>query len=159
MKEEKIWYQLYEEALHLGPVQEYLYNVKAGGVNIFVGVTREWTGERQTKELSYECYETMALKEMKRLLEEACEKWPVVKACLHHRTGLVRPAEPSVIIGVATPHRKESFEACRFLIDDLKVRVPIWKKESYSDGTIEWVDPTGKTECQHGLDEDMAEAL
>ena len=144
MKTEKLWWQVTQDSTHLDEVENYLFDSRAGGVDIFIGITREWTGDKQTLKLSYECYEPMALKEMKNLLDEACSRWPIVRACMIHRLGVVPAAKPSVIIGVATPHRKDAFEACRFLIDELKVQVPIWKKEIYADGTEEWVDPTGK---------------
>lgn len=144
MKTEKLWWQITENTTGIEEVESFLYDSRAGGVDIFIGITREWTGGKQTLKLSYECYEPMALQEIKKLLDEASSKWPIVKACIIHRVGVVPAAKPSVIIGVSTPHRKDAFEACRFLIDELKVQVPIWKKEIYADGTEEWVDPTGK---------------
>lgn len=143
MQENTLWYEVSEEPLQLSAIEDFLYDEKAGGVNVFVGVTRKWTGKHETVELSYECYKSMAEKEMLHLLEEAQQKWPVIKGCILHRVGTVKSGKPSVIIGVATPHRNEAFQACRFLIDRLKVQVPIWKKERYADGTIEWVNPAG----------------
>ncbi len=137
--EDKFWVHVQDEKLSIDRVADFLYHPKAGGVDIFAGTTRQWTGERETVELSYECYEPMALKEMQVLLEEAAERWPLVRGCMVHRLGVVPVAEASVLIGVATPHRADAFEACKFLIDQLKVQVPIWKKEYYADGTTEWV--------------------
>ena len=97
------WAHLQKTSLQMDEIVRFLYHPRAGGVDIFVGTTRQWTGEKETVELSYECYEAMALKEMERLLAEACEQWPVVKTCLVHRLGVVPVAEASVIIGVATP--------------------------------------------------------
>ena len=144
MTNERFWWEISEDALSMESVSAFLFDSRAGGVDIFVGITREWTGDKQTKLLSYDCYAPMALKEMKSLLDDASGRWPIVKACIVHRKGLVHSANPSVIIGVATPHRKDAFEACRFLIDQLKIQVPIWKKETYADGSEEWVDPTGE---------------
>ena len=67
-------------------------------------------------------------------------RWPVERVCLLHRLGIVPPAEASVVVGVATPHRADAFAACRFLIDTLKQQVPIWKREVYADGSTEWVE-------------------
>ncbi|HET6567783.1 MAG TPA: molybdenum cofactor biosynthesis protein MoaE [Rhodothermales bacterium] len=117
----------------------FLYTPEAGGIDIFIGTTRRFTGERETVELVYECYTEMALREMRRLVDAAAEQWPVKRCCIVHRVGVVPLAEPSVFIGVATPHRAEAFEACRFLIDSLKREVPIWKYERYTDGSGEWV--------------------
>jgi molybdopterin synthase catalytic subunit len=71
----------------------------------------------------------------------ARDRWPIARLALLHRTGRVGLGEPSVIIAVATPHRAESFEACRWLIDTLKAEVPIWKKEVWGDGSGSWVHP------------------
>ncbi len=73
---------------------------------------------------------------------------PLIKGCLLHRLGVVPVAEASVVIGIATPHRGDAFEACRFLIDQLKIQVPIWKKEHYADGKKEWVMGKGKPEIK-----------
>ena len=143
---EKSWIEIGHEVLNVQKVADFLYHPKAGGVDIFIGTTRQWTDGKETGELSYECYEGMALKEMHALIEKACDQWDVVKVCMLHRLGVVPVAEASVIIGVATPHRKDAFAACRFLIDQLKVQVPIWKKEFYTDGSTEWVQGTSKPE-------------
>ncbi|MEM8487878.1 MAG: molybdenum cofactor biosynthesis protein MoaE [Bacteroidota bacterium] len=151
-KDDRTWVALTHERLDLAAVSNFLYHPRAGGVDIFSGTTRQWTGSgetaKETVELSYECYEMMAIQEMQALLDEAIGKWPVVRGCLLHRLGIVPVAEASVVIGIATPHRGDAFEACRFLIDQLKIQVPIWKKEHYSDGKKEWVMGKGKPEVK-----------
>ena len=134
-------FEFSEAPLDVSEAASFLYTERAGGVNLFIGVTRQWTGNKETLKLTYECYLPMALKEMEKLLLESCEKWPVEKVYMIHRLGEVPLGRPSVIIGVATPHRSEAFEACKFLIDELKIRVPIWKRENYADGSEEWVSP------------------
>ena len=111
----------------------------AGGIALFIGTTRQWTDGRETTLLIYESYEPMALKEMHRLLDVAVNRWPIHRACILHRLGEVPLTEASVLVGVATVHRPEAFEACRFLIDRLKVQVPIWKQEHLTDGQLTWV--------------------
>ncbi len=138
------WIHLQHDQLDVQKVADFLYDPRAGGVDIFVGTTRQWTDKKETIELGYECYEPMALKEMDLLVIEVFDKWPVVKACVLHRLGIVPVAEASVIIGVSTPHRGDAFEATRYLIDRLKVQVPIWKKEHYTDGSTEWVQGKSK---------------
>lgn len=148
---EKVWVALQTDPLDINEVAQFLYHPEAGGIDIFVGTTRQWTGDdevKETLELGYECYEPLALKEMEALLNEAIERWPVVKACLIHRLGVVPVAEASVIIGVSTPHRVAAFEACRYLIDRLKIQVPIWKKEHYADGSTEWVQGKARPEAR-----------
>lgn len=141
VKTEKVWIGLEQQALAVQPAADFLYHGNAGGVCLFVGTTRRWTDDAETVELEYEAYVPMALKEMRRLADEAARRWPVVRVCLLHRLGVVPVAEASVVIGVATPHRAEAFEACRFLIDTLKQTVPIWKREVFADGRTDWVQP------------------
>ena len=133
------WIELRTEPLDVGGAFSFLQTARAGGIDIFVGTTRQWTGTKETVHLEYDCYRTMALKEIARLADEASGRWPVKRLCIHHRLGVVPLAEASVLIGVSTPHRKGAFEACRFLIDSLKRQVPIWKRECYADGTNEWI--------------------
>lgn len=120
---------------------EYQARVSApecGAVALFVGIVREFTGDRQTVSLKYEAYGAMAEKEMKKLADEIVQKWPEARVALGHRVGNLGIGEASVIVAVATPHRDAAFEAARYGIDTLKERVPIWKKEVWSDGE-EWV--------------------
>lgn len=127
------------DPIDVGAEFTFLYTPEAGAIDAFVGTTRRYTDGRETAELVYESYEEMALKEMQALVEKASEQWPILRASIVHRSGVVPLAEPSVFIGVATTHRAEAFEACRFLIDALKREVPIWKYERYADGAGEWV--------------------
>jgi molybdopterin synthase catalytic subunit len=111
----------------------------AGGLSLFVGTTRRWTGDNETVRLAYDAYAPMAAKTMHALADEAATRWSVLKVAVHHRLGEVPPPEASVVIGVACAHRAAAFEACRWLIDTLKAEVPIWKREHYADGSTEWV--------------------
>jgi len=134
------WIEIAETQLPTQAVHEFLYAGEGGGVCIFVGTTRRITGEKETDRLYYEAHNSMALKEMQTLVDRAMERWPVLKAVLLHRVGEVGVGEASVIAGVATPHRDEAFLASRFLIDELKKSVQIWKKETYRNGSTEWVE-------------------
>lgn len=133
------WVALQHAPLDVGAADAFLRTPAAGGITLFVGTTRQWTGGEETAELEYECYEAMALKEMQRLAEAARAEWPVERLVILHRLGVVPLAEASVAVGVATPHRDAAFEASRYLIDTLKAQVPIWKREVYADGRTEWV--------------------
>jgi molybdopterin synthase catalytic subunit len=115
----------------------------AGGIDVFLGTTRAETSAdgRALVALDYVAYREMALKQMQDLARRARDKWPILRLALVHRVGRVELGEPSVIIAVACPHRGESFDACRFLIDTLKSEVAIWKKEVWADGSTSWVDP------------------
>lgn len=140
------WVRLQEAPLPVAEAAAYLHVPEAGGVDLFIGTTRRWTGEAETARLYYECYRPMALAEMARLAAEACDRWPAVRVLIWHRLGEVPVAEASVFIGVATLHRADAFSACRYLIDTLKQLVPIWKREHFTDGTTSWVegDPAAK---------------
>jgi molybdopterin synthase catalytic subunit len=113
----------------------------AGAVVLFLGTTRELTGNRQTVALDYEAYREMAERQLAELEAEARRRWPVIECNITHRLGRVPPTEASVAIAVSTPHRSDAFAAGQWLIDSLKRDVPIWKREQWSDGTTEWVHP------------------
>lgn len=113
----------------------------AGAVVLFVGTTREFTADRRTASLDYECLPEMARQKLGELEAEARERWPLVECAIVHRLGHVELGEASVAIAVSSPHRDAAFAAGKWLIDTLKVVVPIWKKENWADGTSEWVHP------------------
>jgi molybdopterin synthase catalytic subunit len=118
----------------------------AGAVVLFLGTTRELTGNKQTVALDYEAYPEMAERQLAELETQARRRWPVIECIIVHRLGRVPPAEASVAIAVSTPHRAEAFAAAQWLIDSLKKDVPIWKREQYTDGATEWVHPGLKQE-------------
>jgi molybdopterin synthase catalytic subunit len=121
----------------------------AGAVVLFLGTTREMTGDRQTVALDYEAYHEMAEHRLTELEVEARRRWPVLECMIVHRLGRVPVAEASVAIAVSSPHREDAFAAGKWLIDTLKHDVPIWKREQWSDGTTEWVHP-GMKEGESG---------
>jgi molybdopterin synthase catalytic subunit len=106
---------------------------------IFDGVARNHTRGRKTLYLDYEAYEPMALQELHRLAGEALGKFGIRNLALVHRLGRIEIGESSVLIAVYSAHRAAAFDACRWLIDTLKKRVPIWKKEYFEDGAV-WAD-------------------
>ncbi len=110
-----------------------------GAVAVFDGIVRNNSRGRQTLYLDYEAYEEMALKQMDGLGHEAQEKFGVRHVTLVHRLGRLAIGETSVLIVVASAHRAQAFDACRWLIDTLKKKVPIWKKETFVDGAV-WAD-------------------
>jgi molybdopterin synthase catalytic subunit len=110
-----------------------------GALCLFLGVVRNLNRGRAVLALEYEAYEEMALPLMREIAEEATRRFAVTAVRLVHRLGRLAIGEASVAVAVASPHRAEAFAACRFAIDTLKARVPIWKKELYADGS-EWLD-------------------
>jgi molybdopterin synthase catalytic subunit len=113
----------------------------AGAVVLFLGVTRQLTGGRETASLDYECYPEMATKKLAELEAEARTKWPILECEIVHRLGHLEIGEASIAIAVSSPHRKAAFAAGEWLIDTIKQVVPIWKQENWRDGSSEWVHP------------------
>lgn len=111
----------------------------SGGVVTFLGQVRDRSRGRAIDHLEYEAYPGMAERELERIAEEAAERWPGVRVAVAHRTGVLAIGELAVVVVAASAHRGEAFEACRFAIDTLKERVPIWKKEVATDGAY-WVE-------------------
>jgi molybdopterin synthase catalytic subunit len=112
----------------------------AGAYASFEGWIRNENEGEAVRRLEYESYEPLAVKEGERVLEEAARKFPILKARCVHRVGLLEIGECAVWVGVTSPHRGEAFDACRYIIDQVKVRLPIWKKEHYADGNSGWVN-------------------
>ena len=120
-------------------IVESVRDPQCGGVALFLGTVRELTGDRVTTHLDYEAYAPMAEKALQELEAEVRERWPVRKMVMVHRLGRMEASEISVAVAVSTPHRGDAFAACQYAIDQLKVRVPIWKRENSPLGTQEWV--------------------
>ena len=110
-----------------------------GGIVVFEGVVRDNARGKQIRFLEYDVYPEMAIQQIREILAEAERRWNVDRVAVAHRIGRLEIGEASVIIVVATPHRAEAFEACRYIIDTLKTSVPIWKKEVAMNGE-EWVE-------------------
>jgi molybdopterin synthase catalytic subunit len=110
-----------------------------GGVVTFVGAVRDTARGRSIRHLEYEAYPPMAEREMESIAEEAEHRWPGSRIAIAHRVGHLEVGDLAVVIAAAAPHRAEAFAACRYAIDTLKERVPIWKKEVATDGEY-WVE-------------------
>lgn len=117
----------------------HLHSAQAGAIDFFLGVVRDNTQDRPVDRLDYEAYDRMALTEMQKIVADATARWPVLRCVVIHRTGTLRIGEVAVLIGVATAHRADAFDACRYIIDTIKQTVPIWKKEIFTDGEV-WVN-------------------
>ena len=120
----------------LGSVQ----SPSAGGIDLFIGTTRNYSNGRSVLALEYEAYQPMALGIMKTIAGDARTKWAIEQISMVHRIGRVEIGDASVVIAVSAVHRGEAFAACRYAIDTLKRDVPIWKKEFFADGEV-WVGP------------------
>ncbi len=113
---------------------------RCGAAVVFEGRVRDHNEGRAVKRLEYEIYEPLAVKEGNAIIAEAQERWPFEKAHVVHRGGRLELGEVAVWVGVVSAHRDEAFLAARYIIDQLKLRLPIWKKEHYADGEARWVN-------------------
>jgi molybdopterin synthase catalytic subunit len=117
-----------------------LANPRAGALATFEGWVRNHDRGKKVKSLDYECFEKLARKEGDRILLEAKKKFAILDARCVHRVGKLRIGDASIWIGVTAEHRADAFRACQYIIDEVKARVPIWKKEHYADGDSGWVN-------------------
>lgn len=131
-------YEISAKRLDLRRVTVAVGDPGAGAVVVFMGTTRRTNAGHRVTRLEYEAHLSMAVREMRALGAQAKRRWRLRKVAMAHRVGLVPVGEPSVVIAVSAAHRAEAFEAGRWLIDRLKERVPIWKKERYRDGAV-WI--------------------
>lgn len=109
-----------------------------GGIAAFSGVVRAVHAGRRVKAVAYDCFAPLAEKELARILKEAERRWPA-KVEARHRVGTLKVGEASVVVAAASMHRKEAFEACRWTIDQIKRRLPVWKREHYTTGPGRWL--------------------
>lgn len=133
------FFEITTSLLDVGKIARRVVLPECGASVTLDGYAREWTAGRRTCYLVYEAYDPMALSEMNRLGEEAHRRFQISHVGIVHRTGRLEIGETSVVITVSAPHRKAAFEACEWLIRELKRTVPIWKKEVFEDGE-EWVE-------------------
>jgi molybdopterin synthase catalytic subunit len=115
-----------------------------GGTCVFLGTVRDAPGDGAVTGIEYSAYDGMANAELDRIVAEAAKRWPGSRIAVQHRLGLVETEEASIAIAAAAPHRAEAFDACRYVIEEVKRRLPVWKKELRADGSALWVDPQGR---------------
>jgi len=129
---------LTESSLDLGELLASVQSPERGGVACFLGTVRNHHGGREVLRLEYSAYAPMVEAECARIVAETESRWQVAVA-LRHRIGRLEIGDAAVAVAAASAHRDEAFVACRHVIEELKRRVPIWKREVYADGTVEWV--------------------
>ncbi|HET9357169.1 MAG TPA: molybdenum cofactor biosynthesis protein MoaE [Nitrososphaeraceae archaeon] len=125
--------------LSLQEVMLELEDNSAGALSVFIGNVRNRGRSGNVSEIYYEAYSEMAEQEMREIENEAQTKWGIKKLVAIHRIGNIKVGESSIIIGVSSEHRHEAFEACKYVINNVKTRVPIWKKE-ISRESQKWAD-------------------
>jgi molybdopterin synthase catalytic subunit len=139
-----------EKPIDVQKVIDTATSLGAGAVNVFIGTVRNTAHGKTVLWLEYEAYESMAVAEIKKIVDDASHRWPMLGWGVSHRIGTLKPGEVSVVVAVSTPHRADSFAACQFIIDSLKQKAPIWKKEVFEDGE-EWISarPDGAALAHH----------
>ncbi len=133
------FFELTTEPVDITSVARRVVPPACGATVTLDGYVRQFTKGRETLHLVYEAYDAMALKEMEKLINRAKSEFTIANVGIVHRLGKLDIGETSVVISVASPHRKAAFAACEWIIRELKQTVPIWKKEVYADGEI-WVE-------------------
>lgn len=126
--------------LDMGALLARVAHDGAGASALFVGTVRDVNAGRRVVGIDYHAYEAMAGRELADIAAEAAERWPESRVAVEHRVGMLGLGEASVAIAASHPHRAPAFEACRWVIEAVKQRVPVWKREHYADGARQWVD-------------------
>lgn len=126
-----------DAVFNVGEIYDWAVHPSCGAVVVFSGTVRDHAeGRTDVTHLTYEAYEDKAVQRMGDIVAEARRQWPtIVRVAMLHRVGRLGLGESSVVVAVSSPHRPEAFEAARYCIDALKVAVPIWKQEEWSDGS------------------------
>ena len=141
--------EISDSTIDTAVLQASLADPAAGGYCAFEGWVRNENEGHTVERLEYEAYEPLAIVEGEKVLAEARERFGILGARCVHRVGMLELGDCAVWIGVASKHRDEAFKACRYIIDEIKVRLPIWKKEHYVDGNSGWVNC--ERCAQHGV--------
>jgi len=144
-------FSLSPEPLDPTALRKRVLDPAAGGYCCFEGWVRDHHLGKAVDRLEYEAYPPLALKEGQRIMDEAKERFDLHQAACVHRTGPLEIGGLAVVVCVSSSHRDSAFDACRYIIDEVKARVPIWKKEYFADGTKGWVrcDHCGVHEHHH----------
>tara|TARA_B100000686_G_scaffold322273_1_gene375849 strand:+ start:2077 stop:2517 length:441 start_codon:yes stop_codon:yes gene_type:complete len=132
--------RIVSESIKPFELRNELIDSAAGAYVGFEGWVRNHNDGQEVYHLEYEVYEFLAVKEGEKVISEAKERHPILRADCVHRSGLLEIGECAVWVGVISAHRDEAFAACRYIIDEIKTRLPIWKKEYYSNGDSGWVN-------------------
>jgi molybdopterin synthase catalytic subunit len=133
-------FRISAEPIDIASLAQALRDARAGAYVAFEGWVRDMNDGATVESLEYEAYRPLAEKEGARILEEARAKFALTGADAVHRVGHLRLGDIAVWVGVTAPHRGAAFEACRYIIDEAKARVPVWKKEHYASGASAWIN-------------------
>lgn len=129
---------LTHDAIDIAALIRSVTGPERGGTAVFLGSVRRSDDDGPVESIEYSAYEEMADAEFGKILKETKSKWPETHLAVLHRLGAIPVGEASIAIVAASPHRAAAFDACRFVIEEVKVRLPVWKKERFEDGSEEW---------------------
>ncbi len=138
LQTERSWVAVTEAVLEVEPLLAYVQQAHCGAVDLFVGMVRNHAEGRPVAATEYEGYPEMGVEELQRIAGESLQRWELGRVAVHHRLGRLAVGEVSVVIAVSAPHRQAAFEACRYIIEAIKERLPVWKKEHWADGQASW---------------------
>lgn len=140
--------ELTKQPIEFGPLVEACRSAGAGAVVLFLGTVREMSEGRAVQSLDYETYPRMAIAQLESIASEAQERFGLTAAAISHRYGRLDLGDVAVAVVTASAHRAESFDAARWIMDTIKAKVPIWKRENWADGATEWVHPLARPASQ-----------
>src|SRR5471030_1016844 len=146
-------FDLTDQAIDIEKLKAAICDQRAGALLTFEGVVRNHNEGKSVEALSYEAYEPLARAEAERIFAEVAERFNVIKLVLVHRVGLLQISDVAVFVGVSAAHRDQAYLASRYIIDETKKRLPIWKKEHYTDASSAWVN------CHHHEHSDSSSAM
>jgi molybdopterin synthase catalytic subunit len=132
---------LIDQRIDASALLEDVAAASCGATALFLGTVRRSAEDGDIEGIEYSAYPEMAEAEFARIVDEARARWPEARIAIRHRTGYIPTGESSIAIAVATSHRAHAYECSRFLIDEIKNRVPVWKKERFRNGVARWVEP------------------
>ena len=133
-------FSLSESTINEPYLKEQTLDPSSGGFVCFEGWVRNNNQGKDVHKLAYEAYPKLAIKEGNKIINEAIEKFDIKKAVCTHRVGILEIGDMAVWVGVSAAHRDAAFKACRYILDEVKSRVPIWKNESWTDGESGWIE-------------------
>jgi molybdopterin synthase catalytic subunit len=137
-KSENTFFKITAKEIRVQPIIRKVFSSESGALVVFIGTVRKLSRGRKIENLEYEAYEEMALREFSKIADYVKDKWDVTRVAIAHRIGKLEPGEISLVIAVSAPHRDDAYQASRYIIEELKKTVPIWKKEVWEGGE-EWI--------------------
>ena len=133
-------FQLTDKEIDENQLKKLVADERAGAICTFDGRVRNHNEGKSVSALAYEAYEQLAINEAQKIISEAMERFHILHVAAAHRTGDLAIGDVAVFVAVSAAHRDDAFKACRFVIDEIKSRLPIWKRETYEDGGSVWVN-------------------